>query len=128
MDKKICPSCYALLQPDSIECPACHASVDPMPGGSNDLELLTKTLRDSRGEVRSNAIFALGRRRDKLAADALVACALRHPADVDEGLQIVGALATLAAGKPHSTALHYLIARHPNSAVKHAASLVLGGE
>lgn len=124
MSENFCMSCCALLPPGCTACPACHEMVDQASGGANR-ELLIKVLHDTRAEVRSHAIFALGRRRDKFAADALVACALRHPADVAEGLQIVKVLAVIDEDGPRTTALQYLIARHPSCTVKQAAFRVI---
>ena len=76
-------------------------------------------------EVRMRAIIALGMRRNPIAADALFDCALRHPKDVVEGLEIVASLALL---QPHSAghaALCRLAARHPAHAVRSAAKKAL---
>lgn len=124
MEKFFCRSCGALLAPEMAVCSACHTAVD-LCAQETTRDMLINVLRDARAEVRSHAIFSLGRRRDKFAADALVACALRNPANVDEALQIVSALSIIDAGIPHKAALHYLIARHPSSIVKQAAICTL---
>ncbi len=71
--------------------------------------------------MRLRAITLIGLSGNKHAADALVACALRHGDDIEEGLMIVYTLSVLDNGKPSLSALRYLHARHPQGAVKDAA-------
>ncbi|MYM22187.1 hypothetical protein GTP46_05975 [Duganella sp. FT135W] len=124
MEKIFCSHCFQILQTGCPTCPSCQQRV----GYLSDVEsrsMLLKMLLDQRTEVRSTAIFALGWRKDRLAADALVACALRHPSNISQGLQIVKVLATIDNGTPLMTALQYLMARHPGSEVKQAAFYAL---
>lgn len=124
MEEIFCAHCFAILQAGYRTCPSCKERV----GYLTDVEsrdLLVKVLHDRRADIRSTAIFALGRRKDRLTVDALVACALRHPSDITQGLQIVKVLAAIDDGAPQTTALHYLIARHPAGEVKQAAFCAL---
>ncbi len=70
-------------------------------------------------------IIALGWRRQKDAADALVACAMRNPVDVIEGLQIVDSLREIFMGEPRNPGLEALIARHPSAVIRAAAARAL---
>lgn len=124
MEEIFCVHCFAILLAGCPICPSCHEKVGDL-SADESRDLLIKVLHDERADIRSTAIFALGRRKDRLAANALVACALRHPADIDEGLQVVKALAAIDDGFPRTTALQYLIARHPAGEVKHAAFCAL---
>jgi hypothetical protein len=120
MEDIFCAHCFAILQAGRVICPSCREKVRYL-NDDESLNLLVKVLHDNRADVRSTAIFVLGRRKDRRAADALVACALRHPSDIDEGLQIVKVLSAIDDGVPRTTALQYLIARHPASEIKQAA-------
>lgn len=71
------------------------------------------------------AIIALGRRGEVDAARALVECALRHPRDVVEGLEVLRSLNRLEAGQPRMAALRMLAQRHPANAIKEAAARAL---
>jgi hypothetical protein len=66
-------------------------------------------------------IIALGLLREKWAEAALVECALRHPIDVVEGLEIVNSLRLIAEGGSGLTALRTLVDKHPARPVRRAA-------
>lgn len=68
------------------------------------------------------AIIALGLRKDITAATALVDCALCHPVDVLEGLEIVKTLQAMAGEGPAVLALAHLARKHPAHAVRQAAA------
>jgi hypothetical protein len=74
------------------------------------------------------AIIALGWQGEPDAASALVDCALRHPVDVVEGLEIVRSLARIEGRHPGVGALERLLELHPAHAVRAAALRALGGE
>ncbi|MBA5604216.1 HEAT repeat domain-containing protein [Duganella sp. FT3S] len=120
MEEIFCVHCFAILPTGCDICPSCHEKLSYL-GSEESRDLLLKVLHDKRAKIRSDAIFALGRRNDRRIAGELVACALRHPADINEGLQIVKVLAAIDDETHRATALQYLIARHPASQVKQAA-------
>lgn len=72
--------------------------------------------------------IALGWRRQKDAADALVECALRNPLDVTEGLQIVDSLREMFVDEDRNLGLEALIARHPSAVIRAAANGALPGD
>lgn len=120
MGEHFCLHCLTLLSAPVDICPTCG---QPTSGSSDDYrESLLHALRHPLADVRARAITALGLRRDRLTGDALVACALRNPTAVVEGLQVIEALKVLDGGMPHLAALHYLHARHPARAVREAAA------
>ena len=71
------------------------------------------------------AVIALGLRRDVQMADELAQCALRHPKDVVEGLEVIKSLQGLPPGASRAAALCTLRDRHPASAVRKAAAAAL---
>lgn len=73
------------------------------------------------------AIIALGLRGEAQAADALAACALRHPLDVVEGLEIVRSLRCIAELTGERQALTRIAHDHPGHAVRQAAEQALAG-
>ena len=73
------------------------------------------------------AVIALGLRRDPETARDLVECALRHPRDVVEALEIVKSLEMLPAGQSRDEALHDLRERHPAPVVRIAAMAAIVG-
>lgn len=119
-----CLHCFALIARDAHRCPACGGSVSEMSERAYGEKLL-RALDHPLAEVRMRAIIALGKRSESDTAEALVACALRHPSDVVEGLEIVRSLSRLNAGRPSRAALRQIADIHPASAVKKAASQAL---
>lgn len=122
--KTYCLNCFALIPRDTRRCPACGGSVSEMSERTYGDKLL-RALEHPLAEVRMRAILALGMRGEPDSAPALVACALRRPSDVVEGLEIVRSLSRLNAGRPSKAALRQLADFHPASAVKKAASQAL---
>lgn len=64
------------------------------------------------------AIIALGGRGETVAAPALIECALRHPSDVVEGLEIVRSLWHIETKTGDVRGLTVLAERHPTGAVR----------
>ncbi|WP_448509958.1 HIT domain-containing protein [Immundisolibacter sp.] len=91
-------------------------------------EKLLVALDHPLADVRMRAILALGLRQQPEVAPALLACALRHPVDVIEGLEIVNSLARLDHGWPVHSVLASLAADHPAHAVRAAALRASRGE
>jgi diadenosine tetraphosphate (Ap4A) HIT family hydrolase len=84
-------------------------------------EKLLAALDHPLADVRMRAILALGLRQQPEPAPALLACALRHPVDVIEGMEIVNSLSRLDHGRPLFAELKTLAAGHPAHAVRAAA-------
>jgi len=72
-------------------------------------------------------VIALGLRQDAEAADELARCALRHPNDVVQSLEVIKSLKRLPPGAARAAALHALHVQHPASAVRKAAAGALAG-
>ncbi len=73
------------------------------------------------------AIIALGLRGEAQAAEELAACALRHPIDMVEGLEIVRSLRRIAELTGERQALTRIAHDHPGHAVRQAAAKALAG-
>lgn len=119
-----CPACFAPLAQEADTCPACGARMADL-SRRDYREKLVHALRHPLADVRMRAIIALGLRGEPQTADALVKCAMRHPADVVQGLEIVNSLARMKQTGAGRTALSILQARHPAHAVREGAARVL---
>jgi hypothetical protein len=69
----------------------------------------------------------LGWRGEKLAEQALVECALRHPADGVEGPEIVNSPSLIGQTAPRRDGLLRLVCFHPAQSVAGAAQLAPEG-
>jgi HEAT repeat protein len=114
-----CLHCFALLPAAAEVCP--HCGGNPAEGSGSYAARLVHALGHPLAEVRMRAIIALGLRSETEAADALADCALRHPADVVEGLEIVRSLARIAETGEPQHALARIAHDHPARAVRQAA-------
>lgn len=124
MNEIFCMHCFAILPAGTKTCPSCWHAADDVGAGAYQ-EKLVNALQRPLAEVRLRAIIAIGLRHDKPAVNALVTCALRHPVDIVEGLQIIETLKMIDNGKPDMLALHYLCVRLGANAVKNAAQAVI---
>jgi HEAT repeat protein len=122
-----CPNCFVMMPAAAGVCPTCGADITAFDALSYP-EKLVQALHHPLAEVRMRAIIALGLRGDDDAAVALAQCALRHPTDVVEGLEIVNSLGHLSRSAVRLEALTALINRHLARAVQKAAALLLGGQ
>jgi hypothetical protein len=119
-----CPYCYAQIQASEIVCEACGADLENWNARSY-AERLIQALGHPLADVRMRAIIALGWRLEKKAERALVECALRHPTDVVEGLEIVEALRLIREGSTQFEGLRILERDHSASSVRQAATAAL---
>ncbi len=120
-----CVHCFAEIAPDVRQCPFCGVVLQEWTHSLDYETRLIHTLGHPLADVRMRAIIALGKRGDPQAADPLVRCALRHPIDVVEGLEIVDGLRRLHPGGAQSKALGCLARDHPAHAVRQAAAQAL---
>lgn len=122
-----CPSCFALIEVHNRHCPACGLDVSSLSARDYRDKLLA-ALEHPLADVRLRAIIALGWRGEGDASPALAQCALRHPLDVVEGLQVVASLAGLQDAATREPALRRLAVEHPSRMVRSAAEQCLGEE
>lgn len=106
-------------------CPQCGAEAMALTYRDYQ-QKLKHALEHPLADVRMRAIVALGLRGELGSVDALVDCALRHPTDVVEGLEIVRSLVSILGGRLNLDAMQRLIDEHPGHAVKQAAIQAFG--
>jgi ribosomal protein L40E len=124
MAVQICPACFAKIPNVAQQCKACGADIARL-SARDYQEKLIAALSHPLADVRMRAIIALGVRGESEGADPLVQCALRHPTDLVEGLEIVRTLARLRAPDVRSKFLGQLARRHPAHTVQAAAEMAL---
>jgi hypothetical protein len=122
--QQICLAFFHLIPVEAQNCPHCGADLAAF-SARDYREKLLHALFHPLADVRLRAIIALGWRSEQEAADALAACALRHPSDVVEGLEIINSLDQMKDVVTRQTALSTLKARHPAHAVRETAARVL---
>lgn len=117
---RYCQNCFALVAAQIEICPWCGG--DPVRLSAQDyLEKLLHALLHPLDDVRMRAIIALGLRHEAEAAFPLAECALRHPLNIEEGLEVIKALAYAGFISGDLSALEMLAGRHPAHAVREAA-------
>jgi len=122
MDELVfCPHCFHRVPDDAEHCPDCGAAFGDEERRSFATRLID-ALYHPLSEVRMRVIIALGWRRQRDAADALVACARRNPLDVTEGLRIVESLRQMFESEAGNPGLERLAARHPSAIIREAAA------
>lgn len=119
-----CAACFTLFDATQTHCPHCGALAQTFSERDYQQKLL-HALDHPLAEVRMRAIIALGLRAEAQASEALIQCALRWPADVVQGLQIVASLASIARVTGQRSALERLAREHPAHAVQEAARSAL---
>ncbi|MGA8147526.1 MAG: HEAT repeat domain-containing protein [Gallionellaceae bacterium] len=122
--QQICLACFHLIPVEAPTCPQCGADIAAF-SARDYREKLLHALFHPLADVRMRAVIALGWRDEPETADALVACALRHPSDVVEGLEIINSLVQMKDVVARQTALSTLKAHHPAHAVREAAARML---
>lgn len=122
-----CLECFSLIPAEAAICPVCGARQGDF-SARDYREKLIHALLHPLDDVRMRAIIALGLRGEAETADALVECALRHPADVVAGLEIVRSLARVKDAGARLDALAVLKERHPAHAVREEAARLIQGE
>lgn len=119
-----CPACFVSLAQEAYTCPVCGTRMAEL-SGRDYREKLVHALLHPLADVRMRAIIALGWRSEPETADALVGCALRHPSDVVQGLEIINSLDLMKDAVIRQTALSTLQAQHPAHAVREGAARAL---
>ncbi len=119
-----CPNCYARILIDAAICPHCRATLSDWQEKTYP-DRLIDALGYPLSEVRMRAIIALGWRKERTAEKPLVDCALRHPIDVIEGLEIVNSLNLIRDSGSDDTALRFLSLHHAARAVRSMAAEIL---
>lgn len=119
-----CLACFAPLSREADICLVCGNRVADL-SRSDYREKLVHALSHPLAGVRMRAIIALGLSGEPETADALAACAMRHPSDVMGGLEIINSLVQMKDAEIRQTALTALQSRHPAHAVREGAARAL---
>jgi len=119
-----CLACFMPLAQEADTCPVCGARMAELSERSYR-EKLVHALLHPLADIRMRAIIALGWRGEPETAEALVACALRHPLDVVQGLEIVNSLDQMKDAMVRQAALSAVHAQHPAHAVREGAARAL---
>jgi len=117
-----CPACFAELPVSDPEqpCPRCGTVASAWEAGHSYTERLIHALGHPNSEARMGAILTLGNQGEVRAALPLARCALAHPIDVVQSLEIIRSLSKLPHGPERAAALGLLL-EHPARAVRRAA-------
>lgn len=121
-----CTACFALIDVEARSCPVCGCDLARLSEREFRNKLLV-ALNHPLADVRLRAIIALGWRGESENASALARCALRHPTDVVEGLQVIESVRGIGNVAAREEAWRMLAKRHPARLVRSAASWALRG-
>ncbi len=124
MPENFCLNCFSTISAIEEICPECNAPVAAM-SVREYKEKLVRALEHPLADIRMRVIIALGMRGDPEVAQKLTDCALRHPADIVESLQIVTSLRKMKPGTSRHKALETLGKQHPAAVVRIAAMAAL---
>ncbi len=119
-----CTWCFAQIPAGTKVCPDCGTDLDAYARHTPYEDRVLHALHHPLSETRMAAILALGQMADARTADALADCALAHPNDVIQGIEILNSLHHMPAGPMVSAALKRL-AEHPAHAVRERAQHLL---
>lgn len=122
--QQICFACFYLIPVEQKVCPHCGADLADF-SARDYREKLLNALFHPLADVRMRAVIALGWRGEQETAGELAACALRHPSDIVQGLEIINSLTIMKAAKSVYAALSILKERHPAHAVREGAATAL---
>jgi HEAT repeat protein len=118
--EQFCLHCFAMFPAADKICPHCGVSVSEFDQKSY-FERLLNALFHPLADCRMGAIVVLGLLGKEQAAKPLVDCALRHPIDVPEGLEIVRSLVKIGNPIVRQRALLRIADEHPARGVRRAA-------
>jgi len=119
-----CLACFIPLAQEADTCPVCGARMAELSERSYR-EKLVHALLHPLADIRMRAIIALGWRGEPETAETLVACALRHPLDVVQGLEIVNSLDQMKDAMVRQATLSIVQAQYPAHAVREGAARAL---
>ena len=115
-----CPNCFAMIPAGVPVCPVCSAAISDM-SDRDFREKLLHALQHPLDDVRMRAIIALGLRGEEGAAMPLAECVLRHPTNIEEGLEVVARLSDFPPSPDVLLALR-MLSNHKAHAVREAAT------
>ncbi len=115
-----CPNCFTMIPVGVSVCPICSVVISDI-SGMDFSDKLLHALEHPLDDVRMRAIIALGLRGEEGTALPMAECALRHPMNIEEGLEVVERLKNFAPFPEVFSALG-ILANHEAHAVQEAAT------
>ena len=109
-----------MIPAGTTACPVCSAAISDM-SDRDFREKLLHALRHPLDDVRMRAIIALGLRGEEGTALPMAECALRHPMNIEEGLEVIERLKNFAPSPEVFSALG-ILANHEAHAVQETAT------
>jgi len=122
-----CMNCFSLIPAQAQACPVCGERMTGLSAQDYRTKLL-HALEHPLDDVRMRAIIALGLRREADVSLALAGCTLRHPLNVEEGIEVVHALNGFLPSPVAQRALEILAREHGAHAVRERARTALQNE
>ena len=115
-----CPNCFAMIPADASVCTFCSADIGEI-SGRDFRDKLLHTLEHPLDDMRMRAIISLGLRGEAGTALPMAECALRHPLNIEEGLEVIERLRHFAPSPEVFSSLQMLL-KHEAHAVREAAA------
>ena len=122
-----CPNCFEDIGPDAEICKSCSIDAKKWMTEKSYGERLTHGLNHPLAEVRMRAIISLGKLKEVMAAIPLAQCALEHPLDVVQRLEIIHALKQMDFEREVAMSLE-MLEGHPVRAIRKAVYLIRNRE
>lgn len=122
-----CMNCFSLIPSEAEICPVCGENITNL-SAQEFREKLLHALDHPSDDVRMRVIAILVQRHEEGIALKLAECALRHPMNYDEAIEIVRSLKDFQAFSDGRRALELLAKDHSAHAVRVAAQEALNPE
>jgi hypothetical protein len=118
-----CPNCFDDIGPDAEICESCRINVKEWMAQKSYTERLIHALNHPIAEVRMGAIISLGKLKEVKAAVPLAQCALEHPIDIVQGLEIIRALRQMHFTREVEQGLK-MLSKHPARAIRREVYII----
>lgn len=120
-----CPACFAEIQREVSICLTCGVDIQRWEEAHSSYgERLIHALKHPNLEARMGSIITLGNCKTIEAAIPLAECALAHPIDVWQDMEIIRALRKFPNSLEKATALRMLL-KHPARVIREEAAVSL---
>jgi predicted RNA-binding protein with PUA-like domain len=115
-----CPNCFAGISASVKVCPVCSIDIKQWEKEHSYFDRLVHSLKHPNPEARMGCILTLGNQRNLKAAIPLAECALLHPVDVWQDMEIIRSLKKLPICPETKTAYKMLL-EHPARVIREEA-------
>ena len=120
MVKYFCTVCFREVKQTQQICPYCEVDILDWEKKTPYNERLLHSLQHPIAEVRMSVIISLGNQRQKYSAVPLAHCALEHPKDNVQNLEILRSIEKLPLGRERDSAV-LLLRKHPSRIIRRQA-------